>query len=175
MQHLMKTRVKKCIYRLKKLAVFDLIGLKINADMLVKLLDVFNMQKIVVSIESLSTKQGLYKVIDEYELEGLIATLSSDGGDADVIFTCTANTFKEISDAIVSGNPEIMFIADTKNDVPYQDYLDRIRHFKNNELIVKKMSDFTLSAMFDENVVSISFSADKYDVSTISKYIRDKT
>lgn len=170
----MKTKSKKYVYRLKKIAVFDLMEVKINANLLVKLLDVFKMQKIVVWIESLSTNQGLYKVIKEYELDDLIVTLSSDGKDADIVFTCMANVFKEMSDAIVSGNPEIMLITDMKSGVHYKEYLDRIRHFNSNELLVRKMSDCTLSAMFDEHVVSFSFSTNKYDVSVISKYVREK-
>jgi len=158
-----KARISKYIDYIKRIAQVDLLNTAQTVDLTINLIDIFDAQKFIVQIITMSNDGCLFG--KDFELIKIANDSSNNCSDNEIILESNFKDLRTILEKVYSQNIEFVAIYAWNEDMSLREFLKGINISHAFKVIGKEITNFILLSDPYESKINLWFSTQKYSFS----------
>lgn len=149
-----------------KLSQIRISGIDCNYSNLSKIIDVFDMEHIIITIDSVTEESMLLKYVREQPFEYYLNKTSN--GYMEVSIVTSKAIFNTVLEISLNEDPENVFLS---NLIDHDNHKYQFR-YPQEEIVSKGITDMTISISLDENEILIYLNKELLHPKTIYKKLK---
>lgn len=165
-------KIKKILSKKWKISFIDIDGIEIDYTKVIKILNQFNFQEVIVVIDGIQSNNEIFKELIESKIKHTTNMNKKNKLYLETIIELPKENLNILS-KILLFQPNLYFI-ETKGNVNFEQELNNLNNNKYSKLLEEGIIDFTIEFWSIEKSARISFNTKKYDQDIIKDKLQQQ-